>query len=189
MFENEEWKPIETLPHYWISNYGRVKREDSIEARKVQINDRGFPVVLLYGQDSKTRYMRQINKLVAEAFVPKPFDINPRWPENAVWHKDGDLTNCNAENLEWRQRGEVLEWNEMHRTGRPKYRTRPVRNNRTGAEYANAFECAMAEGVLESKILWRIERQARHEEDDLARYRYISRKEFIGEWPEYDNGV
>lgn len=171
MFENEEWRVIVELPHYHISNYGRVKHEGKPEARKTYINDKGFLCVLLYGKDSKTRYNWQVNKLVAQAFLrPARFDN-----ETAVWHIDGDLTNCVVDNLRWDTRGRVLEWNRMHRPGFEPVRTPMVKNNRTGLIYNNAYECALAEGRLESEIVIRIERQARHTEDDNARYRYISR--------------
>ncbi len=169
MFENEEWVEIEDFPHYHISQYGRVKRLDSTEARKVTLNDKGFPIITLYGQDSKTRYLRQINKLVATAFLPPP-----QYPDMTyVWHLDGDLSNCNVSNLRWDTRSRVLEWNEMHRARKPKYETPRVMNNRTGITYENALECALSEGRLESEIVWRVERQARSFEDPDARYRYI----------------
>lgn len=169
MFENEIWHEIEEFPHYHVSNYGRIKHVDRNDARKVTVNERGFPVVLLSSKNSPTRYLRQVNKLVAQAFLPPPqFD-----DETAVWHIDGDLRNCRAENLRWEMRSRVLEWNEMHRTGQPKFRTPKVKNNRTGEVYENAYECAMAEGMLESAVVWRVERQARHIEDDNARYRYV----------------
>lgn len=154
MFENEQWRVIADFPHYHISNYGRVKKHDSEKARRISINDRGFPIITLYGADSKTRYLRQINKLVADAFLhPPKFD-----DETAVWHLDGDLTNCRAENLRWDTRSRVLEWNEMNRTGRAKFDTPPVYNTRTGETYEDAFACAMAEGRLESEILMRCEK-------------------------------
>lgn len=166
---NEEWKSIEELPHYLISNMGRVRHGERDEPRQPSISDKGFPVVTLYGRDSKTRYLRQINKLVAVAFLPQPvLDI-----DNSIWHLDGDLTNCRADNLKWETRPRVLEWNEMHRIGMPRHVTPVVKNNRTGVLYNNAFECGMSEGMLESEIIWRIERQARHQQDDSARYRYI----------------
>lgn len=169
MFEGEEWREIQEFPHYFVSNYGRVKHTERIEARKITVNDRGFPVVTLFGKDSKTRYLRQINKLVAQAFLPPPMFAD----ETAVWHIDGDLGNCRVENLKWDTRPRVLEWNEMHRTLEPKLRTPKVKNNRTGKVYENAFMCAMDEGFLETTIVWKVERQARNVEDDNARYRYI----------------
>lgn len=169
MFEGEEWCEIEDLPHYMISTHGRVKRKDSDDARKVYTNDKGFPVVLLYGKDSKSRYLRQINKLVATAFLNPPVFED----ENAVWHIDGDLTNCLVSNLRWDTRGRVLDWNDMNRNTGPKFNTPKVKNNRTGKIYENAYECGLAEGRLESEVIFRVEKQARNMEDDKARYRYI----------------
>jgi len=172
MLEDEEWSDVEEFPNYIISSFGRIKHRARSEPRQITLNERGFPIVVLFGRwgrESKTRYLRQINKLVATAFLLSPIFED----QTAVWHIDGDLTNCHVGNLRWDTRSRVLEWNEMHRSGEPKLRTPGVRNNRTGQEYANAYECAMAEGDIESKIVWRIERQARHMEDDSARYRYI----------------
>jgi len=169
MFENEEWRPIEEFPHYFISSHGRVKHKDRNNARKVTVNERGFPVVLLSSASSPTRYLRQINKLVAKAFLPPPIYAD----STAIWHKDGDLQNCHVDNLMWERRDRVLEWNEMHRREAPLYDTPPVKNNRTGEIYKDAYECAMQEGLLESSIVWRIENQASSLYDENARYRYV----------------
>jgi hypothetical protein len=169
MFEGEVWHEIEELPHYHISSHGRVKHVERNEVRKLSVNEKGFPVVLLSSKTSATRYLRQVNKLVAQAFLPPPQFSN----ETAVWHIDGNLLNCRADNLRWEMRARVLEWNEMHRNLTPRFTTPRVKNNRTGIVYENAFECGMAEGMLESAIVWRVERQARHMEDDSARYRYV----------------
>lgn len=168
MFENEVWREVEDLPHYMISNYGRVKHVNSDNARSVTINDRGFPVVLLYGRDSKTRYLKQINMLVAKAFLEPPVLEEM----TAVWHIDGNLKNCHVQNLKWDLRARVLEWNDMHRRGGPKFTTPMVKNNRTGITYRNAYECGIAEGEIESSIMWKVERQSGGMNDDLARYRY-----------------
>lgn len=169
MFENEEWRSIDEFPHYVISSHGRVKHHDRTNARKVTVNERGFPVILLSSATSPTRYLRQINKLVAFAFLPPPLYTD----STAIWHKDGDLTNCHYSNLMWERRDRVLEWNEMHRSGMPKFSTPPVKNNRTGEIYKDAFDCAIQEGVLESSIVWRIEKQASSLYDSNSRYRYV----------------
>jgi hypothetical protein len=173
MYEDEEWKPILDFPHYLVSSHGRVKHRDRINARRITINERGFPVILLSSATSPTRYLRQINKLVAQAFLPKPV-----WDEdNSIWHKDGDLSNCHYANLRWERRDRVLEWNEMHRTERPRYETPAVKNNRTGEIYRDAYDCAMHEGELESSIVWRIEKQGSSMYDERSRYRYVSNVE------------
>ena len=166
---DEEWRPISGFTHYLVSDLGRIRHADRMEARAIQCNDRGFPVILLSVPTSRTRYLRQVNQLVAEAFLePSEFP-----EETYVWHIDGDLTNCAANNLRWESKSRVQEWNEMHREGKPKYQTPQVKNNRTGRIYSNAYECAMQEGLLETKVVWLVERQASHMEDDEALYRYV----------------
>jgi hypothetical protein len=173
LHDDEEWLPIEEFPHYSISNYGRIRHQDRTYPRKITINERGFPVVLLLSATSPTRYLRQINKLVATTFLPMP-----AWRDaNSVWHKDGDLSNCHVDNLMWERRDRVLEWNEMHRRSAPLYETPPVKNNRTGEIYKDAYDCAMQEGVLESSIVWRIEKQASGVYDESARYCYVPNSE------------
>lgn len=169
MYEDEEWRSIAEFPHYDISSFGRVKHVDRNYIRKITINERGFPVVLLSSATSSTRYLRQINKLVANAFLPTPV-----WDDAvAIWHKDGDLSNCSVSNLKWDRRDRVIEWNEMHRVESPQYTTPPVKNNRTGEIYKDAYDCAIQEGVIESEIIWRIERQSGSMFDESARYRYV----------------
>jgi len=169
MYESEEWKTIQEFPHYQISSYGRVKHVHRDYIRKNTINERGFPVVLLSSATSPTRYLRQVNKLVALAFLPSPLYAD----STAIWHKDGDLSNCYVKNLMWERRDRVLEWNEMHRRGTPLFDTPAVKNNRTGEIYKDAYDCAIHEGMLESSIVWRIEKQASSLYDESARYRYV----------------
>lgn len=170
MYEDEEWKTIQDFPHYQVSSYGRIKHKGRAAVRTVKTNERGFPVVLLSSASSPTRYLRQINKLVAKEFLPKPAYAD----STSVWHKDGDLTNCHYGNLMWERRDRVLEWNQMHRIGVPQFETPPVKNNRTGEIYKDAYDCAIQEGILESDIVWRVEKQASSMYDDNARYRYVT---------------
>lgn len=167
----ERWKPVDgDLRHYLISTHGRVCRATLPERMLIaRPNPRGFPVILLLGSDGMTRYHRQINRMVANAFLPASEEED----RTQLWHMDGDLENCRLENLRWERRDRVLEWNRMHREGAPRYKTMRVRNNQTGVTYANAYECGIAEGLLESHVVWRIERQADNIFDDYARYRYV----------------
>lgn len=163
------WRHIEEFPHYLVSSEGSVCHEDRELIRKWSVNKMGFPIILLTADGSPQRYLRQINNLVAKAFL-EPAKYRD---ENSVWHKDGNLLNCHADNLKWDTRSRVLEWNDMHRRGEPKYKTPRVKNNQTGVIYPNAYECGLASGEVESKVLWVIERQAPTDTDDNARFRYI----------------
>lgn len=173
MFENEEWRPIAEFPHYLVSNCGRIRHRNRTNARAVTVNEKGFVVILLSSATSATRYLRQVNRLVALAFLPPPLYSD----STAIWHKDGNLLNCRADNLMWERRDRVIEWNEMHRSSRGKFTTPAVKNNRTGEIYQDAYECGMVEGQLESTIVWRIEKQSESIYDERARYRYVSKDE------------
>ncbi len=161
----EEWAELEEFPNYVISTQGRIRHKDREHCRQISVNENGFPIVVLFGRfggESKTRYLRQVNKLVADTFLERSVLDDC----TSVWHIDGDLMNCDASNLKWDTRGRVLEWNEMHRSRTPRYDTPSVHNVYTGRVYDNAFECAMDEGRLESDIVWRAERGS-------PRYQYV----------------
>lgn len=163
------WVELEEFPEYVVNNIGEVRHVDRPDTiRKTSLNAQGFPVIVLFKRDSKSRYVRQINKLVLQAFGNPP-DYSD---QTAVWHIDGNLLNCHIDNLKWERRDRVLEWNEMHRTGTPRYRTPRVSVNRTGHIYENAYEAALAEGTLESSVVANIERYP-EEYADRARYRYV----------------
>lgn len=171
MFENEEWALIEGFENYEISNHGRVRRVGSDRTRKISLNNMGVPVLVLYRENDPSRYLRQVNKLVATTFLPPPTFQD----ETSVWHIDGDLTNCRASNLKWDTRARVLEWNAQNRHQRPQHHTPRVKNNRTGVIYENAFDCAMSEGKLEGDVIKRVEQGGIYSPyDDSARYRYIN---------------
>lgn len=177
MLEGETWDTIQEFPKYLVSTHGRIRHRDRIEPRKLTANERGFPLVVLFKEDAKVRYVRHVNLLVAKRFVPSTVVHDPSLvavePQNHIWHIDGNLRNCRWDNLRWATRSAVYEWNRMHRELCPAFKTPKVKNNRTGDVYENAFECGMAEGELESKIMWRIEKQADNMFDDEARYRYL----------------
>lgn len=169
MPEPEEWRPIADFPHYLVSSWGNIKHVNRNDPRTIKCNRNGFPVVLLSDANTATRWLRQVNVLVAQAFLRPPLYTD----ETTVWHRDGDLSNCHVENLKWERRDRVLEWNRMHRTGRPEFATPAVKNNRSGEIYRDAYDCAIHEGMLESDIVWRIEKQNSSVYDENNRYRYV----------------
>lgn len=166
--EDEEWGPIAEFPNYLISNLGQIRHKDRVEPRKFSINHQGFPVVVLWVEDNPTRYLRQVNRLVAETYLPPP----EHRTLTAVWHIDGNFENCRADNLKWDRRDRVLEWNDMQRTGQPQYHTPKVMYNRTEEIFANAYEAGLATGEIESSVIGNIEKYP-EQYADRARYRYV----------------
>lgn len=153
-FENEVWRAIRDFDLYEISDQGRIRHVDNDEVRSLGKNAQGFPTITLFKAGESSRHIKQVNRVVAETFLPPPRFRD----QTAVWHLDGDLSNCMAVNLMWDRRDRVLEWNEMHRRGAPKFKTPAIRNNTTGMVYENVYTCALAEREPESVVLAKVER-------------------------------
>lgn len=116
MAKKEVWKDISGYEGiYQISNYGRIKslsRFDTIGRRiqgkmlKVQTNADGyFKITLCHKSDKKTFL---VHRLVALHFIPNPFKL----PE--VNHKDVNVANNYAENLEWCDRLYNANYDNAH---------------------------------------------------------------------------
>ena len=93
---NEIWKTIEGYEDYDVSNLGNVrswKYTNSPRLLKPKAVGRGYLVVSL----SQNKQIKQIwvHKLVGLAFINNP-DKKPH-----INHKDENITNNKANNLEW----------------------------------------------------------------------------------------
>lgn len=92
---DEMWMEIEGERGYYVSNLGRVK---NFNYRKT-----GNESVMKQSSDHKNKCMvvnirhtlYKVRRLVAQAFIPNPNGYTD------VAHKNGDFTDCRAENLEW----------------------------------------------------------------------------------------
>jgi DNA-binding CsgD family transcriptional regulator len=91
--EGEEWKTLERVPIYEISNKGRIRRCDSWIGLRIGFNRNGYQnVKLCFNLKSKMFYL---HKLVAETFLGERldgFEVN---------HKDGNKVNNVVDNLEY----------------------------------------------------------------------------------------
>lgn len=107
----EEWKTLERIPKYEVSNYGKIRstKNGKIKLLKVCVNNWGYELVCL--SDGKKRYTSYIHRLIAEVFIPttnKALVVN---------HKDKNRKNNTVNNLEWTT---VME-NMWHRDDTEKY--------------------------------------------------------------------
>lgn len=89
------WKICKECKNYEISTEGEVRRKETGKILKPKIDKHGYlEVGLSLGARGK-RKMALVHRLVAQAFVPNPYDK----PE--VNHMDGNKQNNKYTNLEW----------------------------------------------------------------------------------------
>lgn len=93
------FKPIESHPRYGVSRDGTIIN-DRKKIKVPQPTDNGYLKVDLY--DSGKKSSKRIHRLVAEAYIPNPYnkpDVN---------HKDGNKHNNSVSNLEWVTKSENM---------------------------------------------------------------------------------
>ncbi len=109
-------KKIEGFDKYYISKTGQILDVDYNKTKKAKLLKQqttldGYKFVQL-SKNGKI-YNKKIHRLVAEAFIPNPYNK----PE--INHKDGNKHNNNAENLEWVNRSENMRHASANRLLHP----------------------------------------------------------------------
>ena len=102
----EKWEKIKDFD-YEISNCGNLRKLNSNKLRKLQTDKDGYNIITIW-KNGKS-YLKRINRLVAEAFIPNPNNLP------IVNHKDENKQNNHVENLEWC----TVEYNNVYSKARP----------------------------------------------------------------------
>ena len=102
----EEWRPItwdKRLPinMYEISNFGNVRNIRTKHQLNQTLSQTNAKVCSIYTRTVPVMF--HIGRNVAIAFVPIPHNLDHKY--FMVFYKDGDKSNCRADNLEWRMYG------------------------------------------------------------------------------------
>lgn len=85
--EGEEWKLVAGTEDIYVSNLGRVRKNDKL--KKIYVDPEGYCHVHI------GNLKKRLHRVVAEAFVPNPHG----YP--VIDHLDNNKQNCRADNLEW----------------------------------------------------------------------------------------
>ena len=106
--EGEIWKPILGYPEYEVSNMGRVRKYTTVYKKYYLLSQQpnknnGRLYVALYKNKKCTNM--QVARVVAHNFVEGYSET-----KNTVNHKDGNISNNTADNLEWVSQAE----NNLH---------------------------------------------------------------------------
>jgi hypothetical protein len=91
---DEEFRIIDEVPNYEVSNMGTIRNKSSKSVVK-QSDFEGSMRVSILKMPEKKSIKRFVHSLVAKAFIPNP-DNKP-----IIKHKDGNKKNNKVENLEW----------------------------------------------------------------------------------------
>ena len=121
----EIWKDIIGFEGiYEISNLGRIRRIKTGRILSTRRSDGWYITVTLY--KDKKRYGKSLHRLVAETFVPNPYNL----PE--VNHIDEDKINNRADNLEFCDH----KYNVNYGTIKDRTRNTKLKNGHINEEYS-----------------------------------------------------
>lgn len=142
----EEWVPIPEFPGYSIDTLGRVRKDS--DGHLMAMKENQYGVVYVGLTRNYTQYQRSVARLVAKAFVKKP-----PGPFDTPINLNGDRYDNHVENLAWRPRWFAIKYNQQFRNRFHSPIERPIRDLKTGEVYADSFECAVRNGLLESDVV------------------------------------
>lgn len=139
----KQWKPCKELPNYELSEIGEVRNIKTGRVMKTSINQKGYETVCLH--DNNKQYTRRVHRLVADAFS-ESHDT-----KLDVIHKDGNRLNNAINNLEWRNRSDIIK--QTYSNGRQQtHRMKKVRCVETGEIFESIVECSKVTGVSKTTI-------------------------------------
>lgn len=142
------WREIARSPQYEVSDQGEIRNRRTGRTLNPSKNKPGHLKVNLPTEEGKIK-TRQVNHIVAEAFLPEPH----RDDFISLIHLDGDKSNCKASNLQWRPRYFAIRYHLQFDT--PLWKDSHIRviDSKTGQIYDRAQDAAVENGLVLSEIL------------------------------------
>ena len=92
----EKWNPVKGYEGiYEVSDVGNVRNAKTLKVLKLTTNSKGYAQVHLYSGTHSSRKAKVVHRLVAEAFIPNPYN------KPLIDHINGDKTMNVVSNLRW----------------------------------------------------------------------------------------
>lgn len=95
----ETWKPLKNFPSYNGSTEGRIMNIRTQRILKTFINNNGYEIICL--RKNNKQYTVKVGRVIAETFLGEH-------PGMDVGYKNGNRSQNNISNLEWRTRQETI---------------------------------------------------------------------------------
>lgn len=173
MNKGEIWKDIYGFDGYQVSNLGNVrsfwKRKHyptgygtywylSNKPRIMAASDdgNGYLKLMLYNRNDGKRYCRKVHKLVADAFIPLPNEVEDWTVDHIRSGRDGKLDNS-VDNLRWVTRRENIQ--KAYRDGMCDERIRRQDKDIVAIDLWTGEECYFS-SIQEAADILRIDRTA-----------------------------
>ena len=101
-----KWEELEEFPNYAVSSLGEFVNMRTDRTVNTSKNQQGHAKITLY--KNKMLVTRSAAQLVANTFLERPY---PHW--DTPIHLDGDLMNCEVDNLMWRPRWYAVRYHRQ----------------------------------------------------------------------------
>jgi len=145
----EEWRTIESFPHYEVSNTGYVRRigESKNLSPKMAKGGAWFVKISRGGG----AFSKSVKTLVAEAFVPKPEDYAGTF--DTPVQLTINTNEIRADKIVWRPRWFAVKFRrDLNPNTQPHYSHVPVVNRNTGVQHASILTASLHDGVLMEEV-------------------------------------
>lgn len=142
----EKWRKLIDYPGYSVSEWGRVRNDETGSILTVAFTERGISFVGLMIDGRQVK--RSIPVLVAKTFLPDPGND----AFNTPIHLDGNKQNCCVANLMWRPRWFAVKYHrqfEIHRG----YYVPAIQDLSTGEVFYDIWIPIMRYGICYSDIM------------------------------------
>ena len=138
----EIWKPLKNFPSYNGSTEGRIMNIRTQRILKTFVNSQGYELICL--RKNNKQYTVKVGRVIAETFLGEH-------PGMDVGYKNGNRSQNDISNLEWRTRQETIR-DAFERGTKTPSRQIAIRVIETGDIYSSIRACAKDLGCCQSDI-------------------------------------